>query len=170
MFQDSFYPDVLIHLKCLSSDKAKQWREKRRSEDSEYNRYITLVSDAVVTQCNYCGHENTLCVKAVQPIWEMNCNQCHRVNLNALNPYIEDDRSLYTELQNMRELFLHDSSKSAITKVQTTMEFLASQYDNYGKCKYGGTYSISAEPRCAQCNEIILNSYFHYVAPETRDL
>jgi hypothetical protein len=92
------------------------------------------------------------------------------VNFNALNPYIEGDRSLFIELQNIRELFLHDSSEPAISKVQTMMEFLASKYDNYGKCKCGGMYSIAAEPRCVQCNEIILNSYFHYVAPETGDL
>ena len=170
MIQDSFYPDVWIHLKCLNSDKAKQWREKRRSEDSEYNRYIELVSDAALTKYSHCGHDNILCVKAVQPIWEMNCYQCHRVNLNGLSPYIEDDRRLYIELYNMRELYLHNSSEPAITKIQATMEALASEYDNYGKCQCGGIYSILAEPRCTICNEIVLDSYFHYVAPETGDL
>ena len=92
------------------------------------------------------------------------------MNLNALNPYIKDDSSLYKELQNMKELFLHDSGESTITKVQKTMALLATQYDDYGKCKCGGMYSISGEPRCAQCGEIILNSYFHYVALESEDL
>ncbi len=170
MHQDSYYSDVWMHLKCLNSDKAKQWRAIKRTEVAEYNRYMELISDAVPTQCDSCGHVNTICVKGNGSVLEVNCDQCHKVYTHALNPAHDGDRELHNALQEMLNLFARDSSKPAIIKVQNTMELLASKYDEFGKCKCGGVYSILAKPRCCKCGEIVVDSYFHYVAPRGEDL
>ncbi len=44
MYQDGYYPDVWVHLKCLNTDKAKQWREK---EDLR----IQIIIDTWLTAC-----------------------------------------------------------------------------------------------------------------------
>jgi len=166
MFQDGYYADVWIHLNCSNTDKAKQWRQQRVSEDPGYNRYLRLISDGIRTPCTLCGDSDRLCVKAVDADWQMCCNRCHRVNLNGLNTYTTDDSRLYSELQTLRELFLHDSTAAAMSKIEKNMEFLAAQYDDFGKCECGGRYSISAKPRCSHCSEILFDSYFHFTAAE----
>jgi hypothetical protein len=169
MYQDGYYSDVWMHLKCLNSDKAKQWRDIKRKEDKNYRRYIALISDGIHMQCNYCGHINNIGVKATRMAWEVSCTQCESITIYTPSPGKEDDRSLFEELKKTRELFVRDPRESTICSVQKTMEELAFRYDNLGKCNCGGIYSFSAKPRCAQCGEIAFDSYFHYVIPANID-
>ena len=127
---------------------------------------MNFVCDPMLIACDHCGLENKLYLKASQQHWEMCCNQCHKVNLNGLDYYVEKEQGILKELADTKKLFLHNSSEASAKKVINTIDSLASQYHKFGKCDCGGAFSISAEPRCAQCGSVVLSSNFHYVFNE----
>ena len=166
MFKDEYFDNVWYHISCINTEKGKKWREEKVRTDAGYARYFNLISHGRIIKCKVCGAENRLYLKAAQMtphIWEMNCIQCHNVNYQAIDAYTRYGDDLAKELQSMKKEYLCSSEKEVLDRINTRIDFLASQYDDFGKCECGGFFSIKAKPRCKECDCIISDSFFHYV-------
>lgn len=163
MFQNGYYSNIWMHSECMGTEKTKKWHLQRQREDAGYNRYVELTNDGALIKCDKCGHENIFCVKAFGPAWEACCDQCHKVNKIALDAYAKEDEDIFRELQKLNKEFLLNSDDKKIEKIEKAVELISSQNGPSGKCSCGGEYLIAARPRCIHCNQIVFDSYFHYV-------
>jgi len=162
LFEDSFYPDIRMHLKCLNSKEAIAWRKKKMNEDPLFRRYIELISMGRKMRCSACSETNYLylkCAERFSPSWELCCDECHRVDLEGLSPYEFDVNDL-SDLSDdfcigKREL---SDEWSELEKISDVIE----SRRGFTKCECGGSFTVLGKPRCWSCGEVVYDTVFHY--------
>ena len=160
---DPVYPDIHYHFTCLNEKAGRDWQRRQRESDAKYQRYWSLMTEARDISCPACSHPQKISPKGVGHscyVWELNCDSCWRITVNAPNAY--ENRGLHSELQNWRQLFLKADPGTdfnvEIAKIAQYESLIAFNE----KCSCGGTFTVSSKPRCVNCSAIIEDSYFHY--------
>ena len=124
---------------------------------------LTTMGQAVT--CPHCGQVSYIYPKGTgyQPyLWEVNCEKCHLFKI-GLHAYRPDHRDAVEELQTLMDSFL---DQGPIDSTMQRIKELADKIDpilEHTICQCGGRLSVRAKPRCLHCDEVVLDSVFHYV-------
>lgn len=160
-----FYPGVQLHLHCLNSPAGVSWTRERAEADPAYARYLSLITMGHEVACPACSSSERLSPKAIgmgAGHWEVNCRGCHR-HRPLLSAYRGSrERELYDTLSGLALEFRLSANPAGIL---TRVEHLAIEADSLfagETCSCGGRFSVAARPRCSRCNEVILDSPFHF--------
>jgi hypothetical protein len=162
--KEGFYKDTWIHLRCLNSSAAREWRRAREASDPRYRRYLRLVTIGLQVACDACGsRDNYIYPKATgfSPAFEVSCDRCGAVQDEGL------DRRFFPEaiasFLELRDAFVKDTMPPEFDERVGRLARENDHFINPSRCTCGGHFSLAAKPRCRRCRAVILDSYFHYV-------
>lgn len=162
---EEFYPGVHLHLHCLNSAAGRAWTQARADADLLYARYLSLITLGYEIHCSACGSLERLSPKAISMgagHWEANCRSCHR-HRPLLNAYRSPaERDLCSALGRLAQDFKLGRSPAGVLM---HVEHLSQEGDALlarESCTCGGDFSLAARPRCARCQEVLIDSPFHF--------
>jgi len=193
---DEYHRGAGIHLYCLNSPEGRVWHESRCAADPQYARYSMLITVGREVSCPSCGTKGRLSPKGYgmgAGRWEANCTHCH-AHSSGLNAYRSPAEAQWIQrLQHLWQRFkigvdeagaaveIEELEAGVAGEIEELEAGIADEIEDLdrgaesggpgGGCACGGTYSISARPRCVECSSVLLDSPFHISlasAPEAR--
>lgn len=164
LVEGGFYEDTFWHHGCNNSPAGRAWQEQRCAADPTYQRYLDLITQRLPVTCPHCGAAMELWPKGRGmggDAWDVNCTACHRTGRKSLSAYGSSSDG-YKAITTVGEDFVHSRH---LDQTDNRVREIALAYDHYvdaEPCPCGGRFSLAAKVRCLRCDQVLIDSYFHW--------